>query len=130
MVTSRDAKEMIRLRYQEGMCIKDICERYGITARQYHRYTQNPVARRELELLAARIAQQLTSSVATGMMVGLERLIDLVASDDERVALGAASTLVKKFFPDRINLDMSDNREVEKLQQAIQAAGEAMRRRN
>jgi len=127
-ITSTDAKEMLRLRHEEGWKIARICGHFGITSYQYYRYTQTPAARARWEQIKAAMAESIKESSQTGLGKALDTLIEACDSSDERIRVMAAGKLLDKLMPSKVDLDMTDNREVAKIQQAIQRAGEEMRK--
>lgn len=119
---------MLKLRHEEGWSVRRICEKYGISQHTYYRYTQTPAARAKWERIKVAMAETIIESSQLGLGKALDALIDLCSSEDERVRCAAAGKLLDKLMPSKLNLDMTDNREVAKIQQAIQQAGEALRK--
>lgn len=91
----RDIDGALALYLASGMTIANAAERAGVCERTARRRLKEPKFRRRLDALKREVVGRAVAMLANGMAHAAERLIGLVDSPDEKIALTASKAVLE-----------------------------------
>lgn len=91
----RAIDDALALQLASGMTIAKAAELAGVCERTARRRLKEPKFRRRLEALKREVVGQAVAMLANGMATAAERLIGLVDSPDEKIALTASKAVLE-----------------------------------
>ena len=78
----------------EGVVMREIAEAVGVTRKTVYRWREIPEYTALVSALLADTQRAARATLRAGAKAAASRVLDLIASDDERIALSAAQTLL------------------------------------